>query len=118
MSPKPTHVSLVKTQKLYHAISPQKCVLPAHLRKGYSPTLREYITGHRRERDHTLPTSQLFLDDGHLDWMSDRILQHVLADLRPKILPKIKVEARVLLGSGEKQGTVDVHRGGARRSSL
>jgi hypothetical protein len=27
--------------------------------------------------------SKLYLDERHLDWMSDRVLQHVLADLRP-----------------------------------
>ena len=26
---------------------------------------------------------QLYLDEQHVDWMSERVLQHVLADLRP-----------------------------------
>ena len=28
--------------------------------------------------------SQVYLDERHLDWMNDQILQHVLADLRPQ----------------------------------
>jgi hypothetical protein len=27
---------------------------------------------------------QLYLDERHLDWMSDLVLQHVLSDLRPQ----------------------------------
>ncbi|TFY83942.1 hypothetical protein EWM64_g75 [Hericium alpestre] len=58
----------------------------------------------------------LYLDEQHLGWMSDQVLQYVLADLRPKILPKLKAEANAYYGSGPapagaKKGTVDVHRG-------
>ncbi|KAF8897644.1 hypothetical protein BD779DRAFT_1782049 [Infundibulicybe gibba] len=56
----------------------------------------------------------VYLDERHVDWMSDRILQHVLADLRPKILPKLQAEVYTLEGSGgaaSKKVTVDTHRG-------
>jgi hypothetical protein len=57
----------------------------------------------------------VFLDERHIDWMSDRVLQYVLADLRPLIIPKLKAEADAHLGPGgppnAKKGTVDVHRG-------
>jgi len=46
--------------------------------------------------------------------MSDRVLQYVLADLRPLIIPKLQAEADVGSGgpvSGAKKGTVDVKRG-------
>ncbi|KAK0468205.1 uncharacterized protein EV420DRAFT_1743126 [Desarmillaria tabescens] len=52
----------------------------------------------------------LYLDDRHLDWMSDRILQHVLEDLRPNIVPKLKAESETQRGS-DKKGTVETHRG-------
>ncbi|THV08451.1 hypothetical protein K435DRAFT_11492 [Dendrothele bispora CBS 962.96] len=47
----------------------------------------------------------LYLDDRHLEWMSDRILQHVLEDLRPNILSKLQEE------TGSKKRGVDTHRG-------
>ncbi|KAF5344099.1 hypothetical protein D9758_008857 [Tetrapyrgos nigripes] len=47
----------------------------------------------------------LYLDDRHLEWMSDRILQHVLEDLRPNILAKLQEE------KNSKKKTVDTHRG-------
>ncbi|KZT74327.1 hypothetical protein DAEQUDRAFT_761195 [Daedalea quercina L-15889] len=57
----------------------------------------------------------LYLDERHIDWMSEQVLQHVLSDLRPKILPKLKEEANARLRPGgpsnAKRGTVDVHRG-------
>ncbi|KAK0242621.1 hypothetical protein EDD85DRAFT_296416 [Armillaria nabsnona] len=69
----------------------------------------------------------LYLDDRHLEWMSDRILQHVLEDLRPKffpfcchddrvielkcsIVPKLRAETESQKGS-DKKGTVETHRG-------
>ncbi|KAH9899939.1 hypothetical protein C8Q73DRAFT_725499 [Cubamyces lactineus] len=57
----------------------------------------------------------LYLDERHVEWMSERVLQHVLADLRPLILPKLNAEADAHLGPGgpasAKRGTLDVHRG-------
>ncbi|TFK55979.1 hypothetical protein OE88DRAFT_1652529 [Heliocybe sulcata] len=53
----------------------------------------------------------LYLDDRHIEWMSDRVLQHVLADLRPLIGPKIKAEAQLAEGQGGKKGSVEVYRG-------
>lgn len=52
----------------------------------------------------------LYLDERHLDWMSDLILQHVLSDLRPHILPKLKAETDTHSGS-TKKATVDTYRG-------
>ncbi|KAI9574717.1 hypothetical protein HD554DRAFT_84576 [Boletus coccyginus] len=58
----------------------------------------------------------LYLDERHIDWMSDVVLQHVLADLRPLIVPKLQAEKDVHFGPGasapgNKRGTVEVHRG-------
>ncbi|KAI0053000.1 hypothetical protein FA95DRAFT_1579688 [Auriscalpium vulgare] len=57
----------------------------------------------------------VYLDDRHVSWMSDRVLQYVLADLKPKIIPKMRAEAGVTPGAGAssnaKKGSVDVHRG-------
>ncbi|KAI0375569.1 hypothetical protein BV20DRAFT_1008081 [Pilatotrama ljubarskyi] len=57
----------------------------------------------------------LYLDERHVEWMSERVLQHVLADLRPLILSKLNAEADAHLGPGgpanAKRGTLDVHRG-------
>jgi len=45
--------------------------------------------------------------------MSDNVFQHVLSDLRPHILPKLKTEADSLTGgpSAQKKATVDTYRG-------
>lgn len=48
--------------------------------------------------------------------MSDRVLNKVVADLRPKIIPKLRAESDAYMGPGPapanaKKGTVDVHRG-------
>ncbi|KAH9938212.1 uncharacterized protein B0H18DRAFT_1091036 [Fomitopsis serialis] len=68
-----------------------------------------------RISEHTVLPLYLYLDERHVDWMSEQVLQHVLSDLRPKILPKLKEEANARLGLGgpanAKRGTVDVHRG-------
>ncbi|RPD67232.1 hypothetical protein L226DRAFT_131430 [Lentinus tigrinus ALCF2SS1-7] len=57
----------------------------------------------------------LYLDERHIEWMSERVLQHVLADLRPLIIPKLNAEIDSHLGQGgpanAKRGTLDVHRG-------
>ncbi|OCH92933.1 hypothetical protein OBBRIDRAFT_811427 [Obba rivulosa] len=57
----------------------------------------------------------LYLDERHVEWMSERVLQHVLADLRPLIPVKLRKEADAHLGPGgsanAKRGELDVHRG-------
>ncbi|KAG1768113.1 hypothetical protein EDD22DRAFT_257171 [Suillus occidentalis] len=56
----------------------------------------------------------LYLDERHVNWMSDKVLQHVLADLRPLILPKLQAEKDIHFGAGAssgRKGAVDVHRG-------
>ncbi|KAI6105799.1 hypothetical protein F5141DRAFT_1049505 [Pisolithus sp. B1] len=55
----------------------------------------------------------LYLDDRHLDWMSDRVLQHVVSDLQPLIVPKLQTERDTHFGLGAASGrsTVEVHRG-------
>ncbi|KAI0251278.1 hypothetical protein BJV78DRAFT_477167 [Lactifluus subvellereus] len=58
----------------------------------------------------------IYLDSQHVDWMSDRVLHQVVADLRPKIIPKLRAESDAHMGPGPvpanaKRGTVDVHRG-------
>ncbi|KAL5527600.1 hypothetical protein ACEPAG_6401 [Sanghuangporus baumii] len=57
----------------------------------------------------------LYLDERHVDWMSDRTLQSVIADLRPLVGPKLEAERYAYYGPGgpanAKKGTVEVHRG-------
>ncbi|KAJ3710439.1 hypothetical protein FB446DRAFT_639794 [Lentinula raphanica] len=57
----------------------------------------------------------LYLDDRHVEWMNDTVMQHVLEDLRPKILPKLQAEADPASGPGgppsTKKATVETHRG-------
>ncbi|KAH7887653.1 hypothetical protein F5I97DRAFT_1804618 [Phlebopus sp. FC_14] len=57
----------------------------------------------------------LYLDERHRDWMSDTVLQHVLADLRPLVIPKLHAERDIHFGPGatpgSRKGTVAVHRG-------
>ncbi|THH32892.1 hypothetical protein EUX98_g1263 [Antrodiella citrinella] len=53
----------------------------------------------------------LYLDEKHVDWMSDRTLQHVLADLRHRIPEKLTSEADAGGSANAKKGTLDVHRG-------
>ncbi|KAL5508039.1 hypothetical protein ACEPAH_5657 [Sanghuangporus vaninii] len=57
----------------------------------------------------------LYLDERHVDWMSERTLQSVIADLRPLVGPKLEVERYAHYGPGgpanAKKGTVEVHRG-------
>jgi hypothetical protein len=35
--------------------------------------------------DLIVKLAQLYLDERHTEWMSDRVLQHVLEDLRPRL---------------------------------
>ncbi|KAH9062826.1 hypothetical protein EDB87DRAFT_267634 [Lactarius vividus] len=63
----------------------------------------------------------VYLDNEHVDWMSDRVLNKVVTDLRPKIIPKLRAESDAYMGPGPapanaKKGTVDVHRGGTYHS--
>ncbi|KAF9226566.1 hypothetical protein BS17DRAFT_800591 [Gyrodon lividus] len=63
---------------------------------------------------NTLLPLYLYLDERHIDWMSDIVLQHVLADLRPLVIPKLQAEKDIHFGpgaAGDKKGTVEVHRG-------
>ncbi|KAJ6539455.1 hypothetical protein B0H19DRAFT_1179172 [Mycena capillaripes] len=67
-----------------------------------------------RISDKNILPLYVYLDEHHLNWMSDNILQHVLADLQPKILPKLKAEADALSAGAtgaNKKATVDTHRG-------
>jgi len=60
-----------------------ECVLPARISKLSDTSvckLRTLAHDATRSNDHY---RQLYLDERHVDWMSDRILQHVLVDLRP-----------------------------------
>jgi len=66
----------------------------------------------RISRTTVLPV-YIYLDERHVKWMSDRVLQHVLSDLRPQILSKLKAETDPLTGGAlnGKKATVDTHRG-------
>ncbi|KAL4266240.1 hypothetical protein AB1N83_002710, partial [Pleurotus pulmonarius] len=74
--------------------------MPFHARNAY------YL---RISQKHVLPL-YVYLDERHLDWMSDLVLQHVVADLRPRILEKLRVENDSKKTTSGK-GTVDTHRG-------
>ncbi|KAF6762325.1 hypothetical protein DFP72DRAFT_878543 [Ephemerocybe angulata] len=71
-----------------------------------------------RISEKTVLPLYLYLDERHLDWMSDHVLQHVLSDLRPRILPKLQAELDTQGASSSaknsKISTVDTHRGGHR----
>jgi hypothetical protein len=43
--------------------------------------------------------------------MTEYILQRVLADLRPNVIPKLKEAAIAAISANKKQVTVDTHRG-------
>ncbi|GJE84178.1 hypothetical protein PsYK624_002540 [Phanerochaete sordida] len=68
-----------------------------------------------RVSENTVLPLYLYLDEQHVEWMSERVLQHVLADLRPLVIPKLIAEESANLGPGgstsSKKGTLDVHRG-------
>ncbi|KAL5487834.1 hypothetical protein ACEPAI_5942 [Sanghuangporus weigelae] len=51
----------------------------------------------------------LYLDERHVDWMSERTLQSVIADLRPLVGPKLEAE-QYAHPANAKKGTVEVHR--------
>ncbi|KIY74018.1 hypothetical protein CYLTODRAFT_484777, partial [Cylindrobasidium torrendii FP15055 ss-10] len=53
----------------------------------------------------------LYLDPSHQTWMSDVVLQQVLEDIRPLILPKLVAETSEN-GSLSAKTTVETHRGG------
>ncbi|KAF7433043.1 hypothetical protein PC9H_004989 [Pleurotus ostreatus] len=74
--------------------------MPFHARNAY------YL---RISQKHVLPL-YVYLDERHLDWMSDVVLQHVIADLRPRILEKLRMESDNKKSTGGK-GAVDTHRG-------
>ncbi|KAH0839886.1 hypothetical protein J3R83DRAFT_837 [Lanmaoa asiatica] len=95
-------------------LSAKKRVLLAHIHKDCSSTIRQdFFLCLARQPDESI--RQLYLDERHIDWMSDVVLQHVLADLRPLIVPKLQTEKDVHFGPGatpgNKRGTVEVHRG-------
>lgn len=55
----------------------------------------------------------LYLDERHVAWMSDAILQAVLADLRPKLADKMRREMDEMGAGGSSSKTkspVEVHR--------
>ncbi|KAF8525341.1 hypothetical protein JB92DRAFT_3087327 [Gautieria morchelliformis] len=62
---------------------------------------------------HTVLPLYIYLDDKHVEWMTDYTLQCVLEDLRHVIGPKLRAEnnQQSAGGSNAKKGTVDVHRG-------
>ncbi|TRM67697.1 hypothetical protein BD626DRAFT_479557 [Schizophyllum amplum] len=76
--------------------------MPFHARNAY------YL----KISDRNILPLYVYLDERHLDWMNDHILQHVLADLRPHIVPKLRAEAEATQSTaGAKKLTLDTHRG-------
>jgi hypothetical protein len=57
---------------------------PYYLRISKNNVLPLYVSSTNVNGVHAIHSYKLYLDDRHLDWMSDRVLQHVLEDLRPK----------------------------------
>ncbi|KAF8760060.1 hypothetical protein RHS01_01465 [Rhizoctonia solani] len=74
---------------------------------------------HLRVNKHTVLPLYLYLDEKHVDWMSRRILNEIIADLKPlRIGPKLVKESHIgasgLSASAAKkagQSVVEVHRG-------
>ncbi|KIJ56621.1 hypothetical protein M422DRAFT_22773 [Sphaerobolus stellatus SS14] len=63
---------------------------------------------------HTVLPLYIYLDERHIDWMTDYTLQKVLEDLRPHIGPKLRLETDPVTsrkGAASKKGEVEVHRG-------
>lgn len=56
-----------------------------YLRISATTVLPLYVSPARASEGGPQPEEylQLYLDERHVDWMSERVLQHVLADLRP-----------------------------------
>jgi len=63
--------------------SPQR-ILPARLRKHCNTYLRACLLQTDNVRLIPMLLSQVYLDERHIQWMSDAILQHVLSDMRPQ----------------------------------
>lgn len=62
-----------KTRNLFYLRISEHSVLPVYV----SCTILHQI-------EHSPTESKLYLDERHLDWMSDQVLQHILSDLRPR----------------------------------
>ncbi|KZW04060.1 hypothetical protein EXIGLDRAFT_827986, partial [Exidia glandulosa HHB12029] len=76
----------------------------------FGPKTTHYL---RVTRGTVLPL-YLYLDERHIEWMSERTLQYVLSDLRPLIAEKLELErAHLLNSSGPKQfqSKVETNRG-------
>jgi len=67
-------------------------------------------TYHLRLSAHSVLPLYLYLDERHVEWMTNATLQKVLTDLQPLILPKLQAEQHTGLVNSKK-GSVDVHRG-------
>src|SRR5258705_13808164 len=104
---------------------------PFYLRISNSTVLPTYVSGVLVHQSfYSVKHCQIYLDDRHVQWMSDTVLQFVLSDLRPQsvhdylstyiatlrrnsLLSKLKAEADIVLGGNAwKKTTVDNHRGG------
>ncbi|CEL63811.1 hypothetical protein RSOLAG1IB_05575 [Rhizoctonia solani AG-1 IB] len=73
---------------------------------------------HLRVNKHTVLPLYLYLDEKHVDWMTRRTLNEIIADLKPLIGPKLVKESHIgasgLSASAAKkagQSVVEVHRG-------
>lgn len=62
---------------------------------------------HLRLSAHSVLPLYVYLDNAHVDWMTNTTLLKVLTELRPLILPKLQAEGL----SSSKKGTVEVIRG-------
>lgn len=74
-------------------------------------SLYMYVIGNRSShRLHTeLLVSQLYLDEQHVEWMSERVLQHVLADLRPLCVQQLPCRGGLLIPEGFSQDNTQAH---------
>lgn len=66
-------------------LSYPQCLLLANIFQQCAAALRAWFLQlfHSSQLWRLWYLSKLYLDERHLDWMSDSVLQHVLADLRP-----------------------------------
>lgn len=56
-----------------------------YLRVSSNNVLPLYVSDSMDDQQNAtlMAHAQLYLDERHLEWMSDKVLQHVLADIRP-----------------------------------
>lgn len=75
---------------------------------SYKPKQSRYI----RISPNAVLQMTLYLDERHIYWMSDAILEHVLLALKDRIGPKLRKERKGGAGGGANaKAKIDIYRG-------